>query len=256
MTEQSNALPAESVQVLNWLREGEARFISQLDGLTEDELRADSALPDWSRAHVAAHVARNAEAVARLLNWARTGEQTPMYPDIETRNRDIEDSARLEPDALRADVSRTSAQFDADIQSLPERAWTARVRTLQGREIPASAALWMRVREVWLHMVDLGAGVSVESWPGDLVDAVLDDVTATMTGREDAPSLRLRATDRDREWQIGPEGGDAKSQDPAHDRAHQDVSGTAANLLAWLTGRSTGEGLATEGVLPIPPHWM
>ncbi|CAN5361380.1 maleylpyruvate isomerase family mycothiol-dependent enzyme [soil metagenome] len=247
MTEQSNAIPADSTQVLEWMKEGEARFLAQLDGLTDDELRADSALPDWSRAHVAAHVARNAEAVARLLTWARTGEPTSMYPDTETRNRDIELSARQEPEALRADVGRTSAQFDDDISTLPEQAWTARVQTMQGREIRASAVPWMRVREVWLHLVDLGSGVLVESWPGDLVDAVLDEVTATMSGREDAPSWLLRATDRDRDWQVGPGGGDLPQQE---------VSGTAANLLAWLTGRSTGEGLATEGVLPVPPHWM
>lgn len=247
MTEQSNAIPADSTQVLEWMKEGEARFLERVDGLTDEELRAASALPDWTRAYVAAHVARNAEAMSRLLSWARTGEETAMYPDVDTRNREIETAARQLPDALRADVRATSAQFDAAIVGLPEQAWSARVRTFHGREVSASATLWMRTREVWLHLVDLGAGVSVESWPGDLVDTALDEVTATMSGREDAPSWLLRATDRDRDWQVGPGGGDMPQQE---------VSGTAANLLAWLTGRSTGEGLATEGVLPVPPHWM
>lgn len=85
----------------------------------------------------------------------------------------------------------------------------------------------------------------VESWPGDLVDALLEEVTATMNGREDAPALLLEATDRERTWQIATGSGQA-----------QEVSGKAADLLAGLTGRSTGEGLATAGVLPTPPHWM
>lgn len=238
-------VPESSSHVLAWMREGEVRFRAQLDGLTDEELRADSALPDWSRAHVAAHVARNAEAVSRLLSWARTGKENPMYPDAESRNRDIEAAASQEPDVLRADVAQSSEQFGADIEALPADAWTARVRTFQGRDVPASFAVWMRVREVWLHLVDLGSGVAVESWPGDLVDALLDEVTATMSGRDDAPALQLQATDRERAWQIG-----------AETDAAQEVSGKAADILAWLTGRSTGEGLATDGVLPSPPHWM
>jgi maleylpyruvate isomerase len=248
MSKPTNPVPAEFAQTMGWMWEGETRFLDQIDGLTDAELRADSALPDWSRGHVAAHVARNAEAVSRLLSWAGTGEESLMYPDVETRNRDIDTAARQEPAALRADVRRTSARFDADVDALPTQAWTARVRTFQGRDIPASATLWMRVREVWLHMVDLGSGVSVESWPGELVDALLDEVTATMSGRDDAPFWFLQATDRERMWQIGGESG--------QDSPDQEISGKAAELLAWLTGRSTGEGLATEGVLPKPPPWM
>ncbi|MBA3279849.1 MAG: maleylpyruvate isomerase family mycothiol-dependent enzyme [Geodermatophilaceae bacterium] len=248
MSDPAESVPAESAHVLDWLREGEARFLGQVEGLTEDELREPSALPDWSRAHVAAHVARNAEAVSRLLSWARTGNETLMYPDIETRNRDIDTAARQGADQLRADVRNTAERFDAEVVGLPGPAWTARVRTFQGRDIPASATLWLRTREVWLHLVDLGSGVSVESWPGDLVDALLEDVTTTMNGRDDAPSWVLQATDRERIWQIGSGASD--------DLTYREVSGRAADLLAWLTGRSTGEGLATEGILPKPPPWM
>ncbi|MBA3368368.1 MAG: maleylpyruvate isomerase family mycothiol-dependent enzyme [Geodermatophilaceae bacterium] len=248
MTDPAESMPAESAHILAWLREGEARFLDQVEGLTEDELREPSALPDWSRAHVAAHVARNAEAVCRLLVWARTGNETLMYHDIETRNRDIETGAGQDGDQLSADVRDTAGQLDAEIAGLPGPAWTARVRTFQGREMPASTTLWLRTREVWLHLVDLGSGVSVESWPGDLVDALLEDVTTTMNGRDDAPSWVLQATDRERIWRIG--------SGAADDLTYREVSGKAADLLAWLTGRSSGEGLAAEGVLPEPPPWM
>lgn len=258
MTE--NSVPAASAQILDWMREGEARFVAALAGLTEEELGAESALPDWSRAHVAAHLARNAEAVSRLLSWARTGDESLMYPDLETRNRDIEHSARQAPADLRDDVRDTSARFDADIDELPAQAWNARVRTFQGREVPASFALWARTREVWLHVVDLGAGVSVESWPGELVDALLDEVVATVSGRAEAPSWLLLATDRERNWRIGAEWADQPGQPGQAMREEGaevgEVSGRAADLLAWLTGRSTGQGLATDGVLPSPPPWM
>jgi len=246
--ERETSVPAQSRPILEWMREGEARFRGQLEGLTDDEFGAPSALPDWSRAHVAAHVARNAEAVSRLLVWARTGQESQMYPDMDTRNRDIETAARQSPAALRADVGRTAARFDAEVVALPKAAWSARVRTFHGREIPAPDVLWMRTREVWLHLVDLDTGTAVESWPGDLVDVLLNEVITTMNGHPDSPSLRLCATDRDQDWTLGP--------DPGTGAARQEVSGKAADLLAWLTGRSTGVGLATAGMLPDPPHWM
>ncbi len=234
-----------SAQVLSWMREGEARFFEQVDALPDAELRTGSALPDWTRAHVVAHVARNAEAMCRLLSWARTGTKQYMYPDTDARNRDIESSAGQDAEALRSDLKRASAQFVEDVETLPDGKWSAQVRTFHGRDIPASFVVFMRVREVWLHLVDLGTGASVETWPGELVDALLDDVTATMTARPDAPSIHLHPTDRDRDWLIG--------TDPD---AAQNITGTAADILAWLTGRSTGDGLSTEGTVPVPPHWM
>ncbi len=60
------------------------------------------------------------------------------------------------PDALRADVHGTADAFAAKIDA--HEAWDARVRTAQGRDIPASNVPWMRTCEVWLHAVDLDAG--------------------------------------------------------------------------------------------------
>lgn len=244
MTDQPSLVPPDPDQIRTWLREGETRFQGALDELGEEELRADSALPDWSRAHVGAHIARNAEALSRLLTWARTGVETPMYVDVETRNQDIESSSAQVPEALRADARTSAEKLATDIDTLPAAAWTAEVRTTQGRAVPASYVPWMRIREVWLHGVDLGVGLDVGSWPGDLVDAVLDEVVSTMSTREDAPSWLLEATDRERNLRIG---------SPPENR---EISGSAADLLAWLTGRSGGQGLATDDVLPTPPPWM
>ena len=52
-----------------------------------------TALPGWTRKHLVAHLAGNAEALLRLLHWAGTGERTPMYTSPEQRNADIESLA-------------------------------------------------------------------------------------------------------------------------------------------------------------------
>ena len=36
-----------------------------------------------------------------------------------------------------------------------EAAWSAEVKTAQGRTVPASETLWIRTREVWIYAVDL-----------------------------------------------------------------------------------------------------
>ncbi len=248
------AAPDEVDRHLTWLRDGEARFLDQIGSLSDDDLAAPSALPEWTRAHVAAHVACNAEALCRLLSWARTGAENPMYTDLETRNRDIETTVSSGPDQIRTYLHEASARLLADLDAMPDPAWAARVRTFHGRDIPASFVVWMRVREVWLHLVDLGSGVLVASWPRDLIDALMDEVTATMSARDSPPSLLLEPSDRDRDWAIGP-GSEAAAPGAGVD-VRRTVRGRSADLLAWLTGRSAGEGLAIDGVLPELPPWM
>ena len=74
---------------LEWMREGEVFFLDRLATLSDDALREPSALPGWSRAHVVSHFSRNALALMNLLDWARTGVATPMYPSMEARAEGI-----------------------------------------------------------------------------------------------------------------------------------------------------------------------
>ncbi|MDT4974596.1 MAG: maleylpyruvate isomerase, partial [Pseudonocardiales bacterium] len=47
---------------------------------TDDEVRAPSLLPGWTRGHVLAHLARNADGISRTLSGALRGERVPRYP--------------------------------------------------------------------------------------------------------------------------------------------------------------------------------
>jgi maleylpyruvate isomerase len=77
--------------------------------------------------------------------------------------------------------------------------WTATVRSAQGREIPATEIPWMRIREVWIHAVDLGAGAALDDLPGAVIDLLLDGVSSVLSARENCPAVVLRPSDRDRE---------------------------------------------------------
>ena len=71
------------------VRRGAAYYDGLLDGLPDAAFAEPSALPDWTRGHVVAHVALNALALTRLVHWAATGVETPMYASPEARNADI-----------------------------------------------------------------------------------------------------------------------------------------------------------------------
>ncbi len=69
------------------------RLLATVDALSDDQLRAPSVLPDWSRGHVVAHLVLNAEGLAGALTGLAAGEPTPIYASGEARDADIE-SAR------------------------------------------------------------------------------------------------------------------------------------------------------------------
>lgn len=230
-------------RTLPWMGAGTEFLVQAVDALPDDALRAPSALPGWTRAHVVAHVARNAEALVRLATWARTGVETPMYAGPEQRNADIEETSRHPAEVLRRELATTAEDLDAALAALDATTWEAVVRSAQGRAIPATEVPWMRVREVWLHAVDLGSGATTADLPPDVVDALLDDVTAALSGRDGCPDATLTPTDRSRSWPLA--GGGVQ------------VHGPASTVLAWLTGRGDGAVLTpVGGPLPAPPRWL
>ena len=220
-----------------WTREGTARLLAVVDELGDEDLRGPSTLPGWSRAHVIGHLARNAEALVRLATWAQTGVETPMYADREQRAAEIERSAALPADTLRAQLADTATALDTALTRLTAARWEAEVRSALGRAIPAAELPWMRIREVWLHAVDLNTGGRMDDLPAEVVDLLLDDVTTALSAKDDCPALHLTPTDRDRTWPLG---GPATAT----------VSGTAADLAGWLTGRITAADR------PPLPRWL
>lgn len=232
------------------MRAGEALVLAQVDGLDDDDFAGPSRLPGWDRAHVVGHLARNADALGNLLAWARTGVPTPMYPSAEARAGGIEQSARQGPAALRADVGAASARLVAAVDALPGTAWDAEIRTNSGRRVTGAEVPWMRVRETWVHAVDLGTGVTFDDLLPEVVDALVDEVAGGLAGRDDCPVVTLSATDRSGTWSVGPAGRGATAAT---------VTGRRADLCAWLLGRDDGAALdssAPDGRVPALPRWL
>ena len=97
------------------------RYLGALSDLTDDDMRAPSLLPGWTRGHVVTHLARNADAFCNLLHWAETGEEHYMYESRERRDADIEAGAGRSAHDLRVDAAASSGRLMQAINELDVR---------------------------------------------------------------------------------------------------------------------------------------
>ena len=225
---------------LAWVQDGTARFHAGLASLDDKDLNDPSLLPGWTRRHLIAHVAANADALCRLAYWARTGEERRMYASPAQREAEIEVGAARPAADLRHWVADSAAQLAEDLARLPAAAWDAPVITAQGRTVPATEIPWLRAREAYVHAVDLDAGLSFDDIPGEFLAALLDDVAARRSAQGTGPALTLAASDTGATWHVTGSGD-----------AHP-VTAPLAVLAAWLTGRPA-PGL--PGLPGLPP-WL
>ncbi|MFK0286552.1 maleylpyruvate isomerase family mycothiol-dependent enzyme [Streptomyces sp. NPDC090499] len=163
---------------LTWVALGTSLCRKALAGLDETSYGAPSLLPGWTRAHVVAHLAGNAEAVGNLVHWARTGEPTPMYSSPEQRTAAVEAGTRLPAHELTAWFERSAQALDDAVAGLTDTQWQSEVVTAQGRTVPASEIPWLRSREVMVHAVDLGASASFSDLPAEFLAALREDILA------------------------------------------------------------------------------
>ena len=184
------------ITVRSWMEDHTKLFLACLDRLTDPELDAPSALPGWSRRHLVAHVHFNAEALRRLVSWAATGEETPMYGSAEQRAREIEEGSALSAAELRRMVVESARCLSQELDALPPGARQHLVVTAQGRTVPANEIPWMRTREVAVHAVDLGAGAAFTDLASDLTAELIVDVVGRRVARGEGPELAAWLTGR------------------------------------------------------------
>ncbi len=221
-----------------------SRLLGTAGSLTDSQVSEPSLLHGWTRGHVLTHLARNADGLANLLRWARTGIETPAYASAAARAADIEAGAGRTAAALATDLASASAAFAAEAAGLPVQAWAAQVRLLAGPPFPAAGVLQRRLSEVEIHHVDLAAGYRPGDWPASFVATALARAADSFAGREDIPACAVSAADTGASYRIGRAG-------PA--TAPTFVRGPAATVLAWLIGRDSGDSLQVTGDDPVRP---
>jgi maleylpyruvate isomerase len=221
------------------------RLLTTAAALDDTALAGPSLLPGWTRGHVLTHLARNADGAVNLLTWARTGAETPQYASWEAREADIDAGADRPAGEQVADLSAASQRLAAAVAEMPPEAWAKVVRWTSGSEAPAARVMWSRLREVEIHHVDLDAGYTPADWPDAFTLRMLRSLTRDFGGRDDGPRLVVRAPEVGSDLPIG-----SAATEPI-------VGGPGAAVVAWLIGRSNGDGLTVQppGPLPAVPTW-
>lgn len=220
---------------LTAVREATAGLLAHLDALSVDELAGPSDLPGWTRSHVVAHLAGNALSHVRMLEGCLSGEVRQQYADgASGRTAAIKELAADGPAAVAAHRSACEALCGC-WAAMGREHWARDVLPLDRAPRPARGLVWSRTREVQVHRVDLAADYGPADWPEEFAVRLL----AQLLDRDDLPPLTLDAG----RGPLPVSGGG------------QRVAGSPAALTAWLSGRSDGADLETDGPLPAIPDW-
>ncbi|RPE29653.1 maleylpyruvate isomerase family mycothiol-dependent enzyme [Kitasatospora cineracea] len=220
-----------------WAALGTRLFLAAAEDFGAAEYAAPTPLPGWSRAHLAAHLAANADALGNLVHWAATGEPTPMYASAEERLAGIERGRALPAAELTAWVRESAERLTAGLDALTPEQWQAPVTTAQGRTVPATELPWLRAREACVHAVDLAAGTAFADLPAGFLAALCEDVLAKRAAAP-GPALTLRTPDDSARWYLPGEGESTS------------VTAELPLIAAYLTGRQH-----IEGAPPLGP-WL
>ncbi|MEU8128747.1 maleylpyruvate isomerase family mycothiol-dependent enzyme [Micromonospora sp. NPDC049049] len=209
------------------------------------DLAAASLLPGWTRGHVLAHVARNADGFVNLLTAARTGAALPMYASLDARTADIEAGSSRPPAAHLDDLRRTADLFAEAVAAMPADAWAATVQARKG-PWPAALLVWGRLREIEVHHLDLAADYRAADWSETFAHRLLREAASHHATGPTPPSMVLRLDGSEHEVVIGERVGAPV------------VAGSAPDLAVWLIGRadSTLLSVTPDGPLPTPPEWI
>lgn len=255
MTE-SPTIPAsfDAAADLEQITDATAHLLANVAELTDDDLREPSLCEGWTRGHVLAHLARNADGLSNLLNSAATGEVTPMYESNDKRNADIEAGSSRTVDEHLVDLRASAGRF-AEALAAAQAAdnWNTPVYRVPGAQpIPAYEVPTKRIGELLIHHVDLNVDFTPAHWSDAFTDDCFADTLERFESRADFAPLRLDAEEEDHVYGV---------KAAPEDSGVVVVRGPKRALLAWLLGRASGDGLVAvipaggRGPLPKLPKW-
>jgi maleylpyruvate isomerase len=162
-------VPDARIEAALWsVHDATERVSVVVAGLTDDDSRAASRLPGWSRAHVITHLARNADGIRNMVEGAIAGEARDMYPDgADGRAAAIDAGADRPARELVADYTRASGALEDAWRRMPDDGWDRLGVTLAYGPTAMRRMVWGRRRELLVHLVDLDLGVSPADLPDD-----------------------------------------------------------------------------------------
>jgi maleylpyruvate isomerase len=231
--------PGPQDQLHDLLRAATGQLLGATIAVSEEEWRAPSRLPGWSRGHLATHLARQADALRRLTGGALGGQRQEMYPSPGQREAEIEAGAGRSGLDLQIDLDTSAGLLEEAFASVQEAgAWDVEVELRGGLRVPARLLPLARLLEVAVHHVDLDVGREVTDLDDATAGWLLEWCGLRLRERDEFPRLELVSPTT--QITVGSSG------------AVRTVRGSSAALLGWLTGRTDGADLEGVDGLRLP----
>lgn len=206
-------------------REATSRLLGDTITISDQAWHEPSRLPGWTRAHVASHLARNADAFRRTMTGLLGHTSTRMYPTEAEKRHAIERGSWRSALELQIDLDTSAGELATAFDRLDDVALDEVVVLAPGRRLPVVQLPLARLDEVVLHHLDLDCGFTPDDIEPDIARWLLEWNCWQATGRDDVPAVRL-VSSSGFEAVVG-----RADQEPAL------VSGSDGRLLGWLTGR-------------------
>jgi maleylpyruvate isomerase len=210
-----------------------ARERSLIRSLTDDQVRAASALPGWTRGHVLGSRLAFVRAATRQIQFALAGQQIELF-DGGRSGRDAEIAAHADRGAadLVRDLLQAVAILEESVSRVGPADWYRPVTYRdQSTVMSIVQASW---REAEVHCVDLDLGAQPSDWSAEFCAHLFDFLA------ERAPEgvqIELAAPGGD-VWILGA-------------GVRVTVVGAVTDLAAWLAGReAVGPVTSSTGTLP------
>lgn len=224
--------PAE---VHRWLADATQRLLGHTIGISESQWRQPTALPGWTRAHLATHLARNADHLTNSLMAIAAGEPQPERPSSAEERRILEEGADRSGLELQIDLDTSAGALQRAIDAVTD--WASGEVRLHGRLCPLDRLPLARLNELEMHHFDLDPERDLAALDPDEAGWLLRWV-ADRRQQQSLPSLRLISPSVEIEL-----GGHI-------DRI--DVRGSDVELWLWLSGRGRAGQVEGAGDLVFP----
>jgi maleylpyruvate isomerase len=209
--------PAE---VHRWLADATQRLLGHTIGISETEWHQPTALPGWTRAHLATHLARNADFLTNSLAAIAAGEPQPERPSPVEERRVLEEGADRSGLDLQIDLDTSAGALQRAIDAVSE--WDGAHVVLHGQICPLDRLPLARLNELEMHHYDLDPSRDLATLDpeeaGWLLRWVID-----RRQQHSLPALRLI--------------GDTVDETVGDGGAPLTVHGSEIELWLWLSGR-------------------
>lgn len=218
--------------------EATLRVLGDTITISEQDWQSPSRLPGWTRAHVASHLARNAEALIRSVDATLNGRRALMYDSRTDAERAIERGSERSGLELQIDLDTTAGRLNRRFDVLDTVPGQLLLELYPGHSFRADLLPCIRLNEVVLHHIDLDCGFEIDD-----VDPVIARWLVEWNALlgTDQQSYRLVCTSG-LEMTVG--------TSPT-----VTIRGDDILVLGWLTGRLTRQRCQDLGFPDWSPAW-